>query len=91
MSDVFISFTMTGTINWGLEVVNFCHIFFFSCLEKSPWTGLGPQDFCGIFGHVGFLIGWFFGYVGFFGPSPHGIGPSPVSWTKLTTLVDTPT
>jgi len=25
--------------------------------------------------------------VGFFGPSPHGSGPNPVGWAKLTPLV----
>jgi len=29
VNDVFISLTMAGTINWGPEAVNFCHINFF--------------------------------------------------------------
>jgi len=43
---------------------------------------------------VGFLALWaslleaFFN-VGFFGPSPHGPGPNPVGWAKLTPLSTT--
>jgi len=36
VSDVVISLTMIGTINWGLEAVNFCHIKFFFMFREKP-------------------------------------------------------
>jgi len=35
----------------------------------------------------GFINWELFGLVGFFGPNPCGLGPSPVGWVKLTSLV----
>jgi len=40
-----------------------------------------------IFYPVGFVDGGFFFNVGFFGPSPHELGPRSVGWTILTPLI----
>jgi len=45
------------------------------------------QVFCRVFGPMEFFVGGFFFNVGFFSSSPHGPGPKPVSWAKLTPLI----
>jgi len=58
---------------------------FFMLKMKAHGLALTHRAFVGFLTLWAFLMGAFFN-VGFFGPSPHGSGPSPVGWAKLTPL-----
>jgi len=53
---------------------------------KAHGLALAHRAFVG-FWACGLLFWGLFFNVGFIGPSPHGPGPNPVGWAKLTPLL----
>ena len=76
---LFISLTMAGIINWGLEAVNFYLIIFFFMFREKPMDWPWPTRLLWAFWPCGLFSGGFFGFVGFFVPIQRGSGSNPVS------------